>query len=173
MSHRRWLPIYAPLAILAALSFWLSPLEELLPPPAYSAVLFDAHYSRPQDMEAFKLDARRIEYVAGEASLYDLQLSQQLENGRMVLKGERGTAMRGEQAQRRVFIYDVNGHIESAGRRLTLRAEEVVYDTDEGVLFGRQAHIQDALGDLRGDQFWWNPEGGIKMEGNVKSVYQR
>lgn len=175
MRHRRWLPIYAPLMVLAALSFWLSPLEDLLPPPAYSAVLLEARYSRPQDedTEAFKLDAQRIEYAAGEALLYDLQLSQSLDNGRLLLKGDHGTAMRGEEAQRRVLIYDVHGHIENGGRRLTLVAEEVVYNTDEGVLLGRRAHIKDAVGDLRGDQFWWNPEGGIKMEGNVKSVYQR
>ena len=169
MNLRRWLPIYAPLLFLAAISFWLSPPDINPSPPDYTVALQSVQYSRPQPDGALQLVAKRIEYAEDGARLFNVQLSHMQNDNKTVLAGVRGTAHRNHLHQQ-IALQQVRGTIKNGAQLLTLHADSIVYDT-AGEFSGQQAHIVGNGGHLRGDTFLWNADGGLKLEGNVESVY--
>ena len=173
MTIFRLLPVYAPLLFLAAMLFWLAPPKEEPFTPSYTIAIDQARYTRVEDDGNFLVVAERIEQKTSDAAqLLGVEVTQENKNGRLVLRGARGEAIRQESGAM-LTIQEANGVIESNGRRLTLSADNVLYDADSGKLSGGQSHIVFANGDLRADGFLWDPNMGLKARGNVKSVYQR
>ncbi len=170
---RRWLPIYAPLLLLAAASFQLPQ-----PPPQspqYLAAFEGARYWRGGDGGGLTISAARMEQkTADKIDLFDLRMSQIFGGGGgIVLSGARGAAVRRGGSGGRLEIADAHGSVKNAGQTFNIRAEEIYYDIDGGGLSGRRPEISGESLNLRGDKFAWSIGGGLKVEGNVESFYQR
>lgn len=168
--------VYLSLSALAVASFWLSPDEEHAPPPNYSVALHSAEYARAgvagTDQRGLRLSAERIEYHGEAARLFQLRFWQQTADGSVELHGVRGNVTLGEAAARQFEIEEVSGEITGGGRRLLLQADNVSYDTASGEFRGEQPRMSDRNALLRGGSFTWHPETGLRLEGDVRSVYQ-
>ena len=170
----RWLPVYAPLSLLAAGSFQLP--ESPPPSPAYLAAFEGAQYWSGGAAEdgVLQISAARMEQRNAEViDMFDLRMSQARGSGGVVLEGARGEARRRGGGKRRLQIANAGGEIKSAGQSFSIRAEEIFYDADTAALSGSRPEISGVSVRLRGDKFMWGADGVLKVEGNVESVYGR
>ncbi|MDM5147467.1 hypothetical protein NQX30_03660 [Candidatus Persebacteraceae bacterium Df01] len=161
------------LAVLALLSFWLSPSAEDGKRPVFTAALEQAHYLRLDGNSALQMRAMRMEQTSvGHVKLHQPQLKQMTNDSQLVLHGDSGHALHGD-SRLSVFFDQVSGIIEQPSGNITLHADVVSYDADSGVLAGKQPIFQGQLGQLSGDSFQWDVADGVKIQGRVESIYYR
>ena len=171
----RLLSMYGPLLFLgglAGLSFWLTPPTETPPQPAYSIALQSANYAQFNPDGALQLSADKMQQkIAGRAELSRPRLRHSFAGGAMHLEGESGAAISEDGGGAILQIQQVRGLMTGGGRRLTLRADSVVYDAAAKQLSGEKPRFSGADGELRGDRFTWDEKNGLIMQGDARGRY--
>ena len=87
------------------------------------------------------------------------------------MEGESGAAISEDGGGAILQIQQVRGLMTGGGRRLTLRADSVVYDAAAKQLSGEKPRFSGADGELRGDRFTWDEKNGLIMQGDARGRY--
>ncbi|MGI9306774.1 MAG: hypothetical protein ACR2P5_05655, partial [Gammaproteobacteria bacterium] len=148
------------------------------PPPAplsYLVTWEEARDWRGGAGGELRISAARAEQNSeNNIALSDMRLWQTRGESGIILEGESGQARRGgENGEGRLEINEARGTLSNAGQTLNIKADEIFYDIRAVALSGRKPEISGESLHLRGDEFSWSAEGGLKVEGNVESSYRR
>lgn len=174
---RQWLltqaMVYFPSLIfcaLAAVAFYLSPDEDLLPPPLLETQAINANLSRISAAgdRLFLRAARLTQRADGVVDLERLRTRTLHGNGEVVLNGSSGFL---NAAGERLIIESASGEIKGERVLATLSLQTAAYDLRANALSGEMLRWRQQGGVFSGDSFVLDGDGRVVLTGRVRAVF--